>query len=302
MGGITSPNQLCSAVEGMLEELALNRCMLSTFGFGQDHSADLLGQLAKAGQGSYNYIEGEDQIGAAFGESLGGLLTTTHQNVRLELRLAPGMHLKHACTDYPVDAQPDGVLTVDIGDLYAEERRDILLELTVPAADTEGMTTLGRARAQGFSVLAMRSEEACAGELSIQRSICTLESDTMCVPHVERHRCRFITTDALRRARSAANRGNLQEARVLLRTACEALSTSPLAVQGDATVIGLVADINECLNELQHQESYRKAGSKKLMSLEMTHGKQRAMNCVSGDQYSNLSTRFMKAQFQSDVL
>ena len=46
-----------------------------TFGFGSDHDEKLLLDIASAGQGSYYYIKKEDQIAAAFGDALGGLLS-----------------------------------------------------------------------------------------------------------------------------------------------------------------------------------------------------------------------------------
>jgi len=299
--GITAHDQICTAVQRMLDELGANRCALSTFGFGKDHSAELLGEIAQVGQGSYNYIESEDQIGEAFGEAIGGLLTTTHQNVRLQLQMDPAVHLRRVWTDYPIAAQTTSVLTVDVGDLYAEERRDILVELEVPAADHEGVTILGEAKAEGFSVLAMRSEEVCTGDLSIQRCSGAPDEVTISVPHVERQRCRFITADALKAARLEANRGNLDAARALLRTACEALSASSLSVQGDVVVLGLIADVNECLNEMRHHESYSQYGSKKMMNLTMTHYRQRGMNTISGDQYSNGATMTMKSRFKAGI-
>lgn len=101
--GITQVDQLCRAAENKLGELCGSRCTLSTLGFGADHNADLLQNLANIGAGVYSYVESEDQIGQAFGEALGGLLTTTHQNVKLSLELAPAVVVKKTCTDYAVE-------------------------------------------------------------------------------------------------------------------------------------------------------------------------------------------------------
>merc|ERR550532_336279 len=130
--GITKHDELCAAAQNVLGELADQRCSLSTFGFGSDHNADLLQGLAEVGNGIYSYVDGEPYVCQA----IGGLLSTTHQNVRMSLQLAPGIGLSRAFTAFPVEGPGAGVgggaVQVDLGDLFAEERRDILVALTLP--------------------------------------------------------------------------------------------------------------------------------------------------------------------------
>jgi hypothetical protein len=45
--GISKPEGICQAAISALDELGGRRCTLSTFGFGADHSADLLRSLPK---------------------------------------------------------------------------------------------------------------------------------------------------------------------------------------------------------------------------------------------------------------
>ena len=53
---------------------------MSTFGFGGDHNTEMLRRLADCAEGSYSHVQSEDQIAESFGEALGGLMSTTHQN------------------------------------------------------------------------------------------------------------------------------------------------------------------------------------------------------------------------------
>ena len=87
-----------------------------------------------------------------------GLLSTTHQNVSLKLELAPGVQFDRAFTTFPVEPTQDGV-KVELGDLFAEERRDVLISLRLPAAQNEALQALGRLTASGFSVVQTRSEQ-----------------------------------------------------------------------------------------------------------------------------------------------
>merc|ERR1712151_1430433 len=130
--GITNHDKLVAAAKSALDDLGESKSTLSTFGFGKDHSAELLKNLAniEGFQGVYNYVENEDSIGQAFGEALGGLLTTTHQNVQLKLELGEDVKLAEVLTTYTVEG-PKGAsgrseVLVEVGDLFAEERRDIL--------------------------------------------------------------------------------------------------------------------------------------------------------------------------------
>jgi hypothetical protein len=294
----------------MLEELGGmgRRCMLSTFGFGKDHSAELLMGLAEGGQGGiYSVIENEDQIGAAFGEALGGLLSTTHQNTRLYLELEPGVRLARACTEYPVNTQTrDGKICVeiDLGDLYAEERRDVLVELEIPeviAQEGQGLSSLANLSAHGFSVLAKRSEHAGPMALAVER--CTVESTTEgCSLYVERHRCRYLTTEALKSARKSAERGDLSRARQCLKEALEALEKSDLANRGDALFLGFITDLQDCLNDLRDLGSYTSSGSKKMANFQMAHGMQRTMNCETTTVYTTSNQMMMKMRFKENTV
>lgn len=298
--GITDPGKLCAAAEAVLGELKSRRSALSTFGFGKDHSADLLGRLAAVGGGIYSYIEDEDQIGQAFGEAIGGLLSTTHQNVRLTLALAPGVRLARACTNYPVEDGTSAV-SIDLGDLFAEERRDILVELEVPLGDSKEPwpRSLGHLGARAFSVLHMRFEDAVRQELLVLRLADGGEGGAApCVPQVERHRCRYRATTALRTAQASAKAGRLDEARRGLEEAAEAISASPLAVQGDALCLALIADLRDCLKDMRHQAEYRSIGSKKMLNLEMGHGQQRSANTKSLECYTNTMQMTMKSAFK----
>merc|ERR1719210_2018711 len=151
----------------MLQSLGQRRCSLSTFGFGAEHNAELLQGLAVSGEGTYSYVESEEQISHSFGEALGGLLTTTHQNVKLSLKLEPGVHLHKTLTAYPYELE-DGGVTINIGDLFAEERRDVLVTLALSAAE-EGSQNLGVLGARGFSLLDQCPEKVEGMLLSVER-------------------------------------------------------------------------------------------------------------------------------------
>jgi hypothetical protein len=274
--GVTKAEDIGAAVVAKLGELGENRCTLSTFGFGSDHDAELLQGLAQKGEGVYSYIENEDMIGQAFGEAMGGLSTTSHQNVELSLQLAPGISLAKAHTEFPV-TQQDGVVDIALGDLFAEERKDILLALKLPEASSEGTSSVGVLRARGFCVLSPpRSEETERLGLQLERQSSSAGAAQDGHPQVIRHRNRHVATQALADARAAAMAGDLPGARKLLQTASEILGKSSLAVAGDALTLGLLTDLKDLLKDLEDKATYHTVGSKKMASMHSSHARQRA--------------------------
>lgn len=91
------------------------RVRVHTFGYGADHSPDMLQQIAAAGCGTYYYIKSEEDIPKAFADAIGGLLSVAAQNVSVEFTPAPGVRVESVHTAFKTqegvclpccDAQP----------------------------------------------------------------------------------------------------------------------------------------------------------------------------------------------------
>jgi len=223
----------------------------------------------------------------------------------MSLQLAPGIGLSRAFTAFPVEGPGAGVgggaVQVDLGDLFAEERRDILVALTLPEVAEEGPQVLGQLKVNGFSVLARRTETVAPQTLVLERRT-GADAGRVCHEQVERHWNRHTATEALELGRKAAQGGDLASARKILAAATETLGASPLVASGDPICIGLLADLNECLADLQHEEDYRSYGSKKMACMHGAHNKQRA--CYGQDfsnGYSNVMMKNVKMAFKGNV-
>jgi len=96
---------------------------------------------------------------------------------------------------------------------------------------------------------------------------------------------------------------DLNGARQRLQETSQALSASTLAVGGDAVTLGLLADINECLEDMQRQETYDAVGSKKMAYMQQMHHRQRACGgSRADDDYGTTRTREMKSVFKSSIM
>jgi len=302
--GVTKADHICAAVAAKLSELASDRCTLSTFGYGTDHDAELLQELAQQGEGSYSYIGSEETIAQAFGAAIGGLLTTSHQNVEISLKLAPGIRLVKAHTDFTVQQRSD-VVDIAVGDLFAEARKDVLLTFELPKETLDGQSHVATVHARGYRVLSPPGSEATA-HLALQlerRQLSDAKRDAN--PHVMRHRNRHVATEALAEARSKAKAGDLERARALLQAAVDELGASPLASSGEALTLGLLTDLKDLQEDLQDREAYRAVGSKKMCSMHTCHAYQTqsfGVHAVSTESYWNASMRTHGAQWSNSVM
>jgi len=104
---------------------------VSTFGYGMDHNEGMLQNLALGG-GDYHFVQNEAAIPRAFGEALGGLLTTFASHVVLEVSA------ENAQVEGPLDKSLKltrinaSLLRIVLDDLSAEERRDVPVLLKLP--------------------------------------------------------------------------------------------------------------------------------------------------------------------------
>jgi len=104
---------------------------LSTFGFGTDHNPELLQSMAQAGSGNYYYIENADQINTAFAQELGGLVSCFAQNIKIEAKFKPGVKDVDVINKAWEWEYNEETLMVRIPDLFAEERKSILVKVVL---------------------------------------------------------------------------------------------------------------------------------------------------------------------------
>merc|ERR1719262_77468 len=98
-------------------------CSLYTFGFGADHDARLLSEIAEQATTPFTFVEDVEHIKEAFAGAVGGLASVVAQ--RVELKLNCHATLKAVHTPFAIRHASDTNASVLIPDLFAGERRDI---------------------------------------------------------------------------------------------------------------------------------------------------------------------------------
>lgn len=80
----------------------------------------------------YYFVQNAQHINTAFGDCLGGLLTVVARDVVLSLHPSKGVSINKLMCQFSHRQFPDGHVEITIGELYAEERRNIPFQLEIP--------------------------------------------------------------------------------------------------------------------------------------------------------------------------
>jgi Ca-activated chloride channel family protein len=149
--GITAPGE----ISRLVADARRKGIRISAMGLGRDYDEDLMQAIAENGGGRYYYIEHPSQMARIFQDELGSLFETCARDISLEF-IASGAVRNVEIVGYD-EAQQGTTIRHGLEDVYAGEKRSVLLRLDVDAP-ASGTLDLGR--------LALRYRAAASGESS----------------------------------------------------------------------------------------------------------------------------------------
>lgn len=120
----------------------------STLGYGQGYDETLLAGIARAGSGNHVFAADPDAAGVAIAAEVDGLLDKVVQAASLTVTFEPTVELLRLHNDLPAQQIADGQVMIELGDLYAEEQRKLLLTFRVPALPALGATRVATLQLQ----------------------------------------------------------------------------------------------------------------------------------------------------------
>jgi len=299
--GIRDTASLVSAVSGALSSASKKvggPISLFTFGFGSDHNEECLRALATSSGagGLYYYVSAADDIPNAFADCLGGLTSVVAQNATLALSGRHGASVVRVLgTAYTRDAE--GALV--LGDLFAEDEKDVLVELALPKLDAPADSTqVLQASLRCFNV-ARSAPEVTEVTLEVARPACTPANQTVNTL-LDAQRNRIETAEALEKASQLADAGNVEGGRALLLECRKRVKTSSSAAHQLSA--NLVDDIDSVEQHYQSRNTYRTVGSKMSKMSSLSHSRQRAVH-TNADMYTSAASnkRAMKARWMSTI-
>ena len=132
--GIRTAKGIIAMANETMNRKEIGRSIIHTFGYGSDHDAGMLREIANAAEGMYYFIENADNISDAFAECLGGLTSTVAQQMMLTIEASEGVKIDQVFSQKTVEEEEKGQrYRICIGDLQFEEHRDIPVAVTVDA-------------------------------------------------------------------------------------------------------------------------------------------------------------------------
>eukprot|EP00927_Polykrikos_kofoidii_P058207 TRINITY_DN5259_c0_g1_i4.p1 TRINITY_DN5259_c0_g1~~TRINITY_DN5259_c0_g1_i4.p1 ORF type:complete len:551 (-),score=100.48 TRINITY_DN5259_c0_g1_i4:92-1690(-) len=251
-------------------------CALYAFGFGNDHDAALLSELAELAQTPFSYIEESDKIRDAFAGAVGGLASVVVQGVKVSLTFHVSVKAIH--TPFTVTRVSDSDSMVVIPDMFAGERRDVVVELAAPASSSN----------EGETVMLL---EASAQYADIKRN-CLLQTavvgmEARCLdaaepqPEVEPNeevtaqRERVEVTRALREAAEQSDAGQFEQAQQVLEEADQRMKSHPVKT---AVADALAVELQDARDRMMSKAVWERGGRAEVCDAAQMHAMQRCTN------------------------
>ncbi|XP_042010349.1 E3 ubiquitin-protein ligase WAV3-like isoform X1 [Salvia splendens] len=177
----------------------------------------------------------------AFSKCVSGLLSVVVQDAHIQLGLAPGSDPAEITAVYSCNERPSilGSGCIRLGDLYAEEEKELLLEIRVPASRV------------GYGSHHVLSVKCCYKDPATQELIHGKDEALLVprpqavrsgLPRIERLRNVFITSRAVAESRRLIERNELASAMQMLSSA-RALLMQPTSEMAGEYVRGLEAEM-----------------------------------------------------------
>jgi hypothetical protein len=279
-----------SRLPELFRRAAQANCAIYAFGFGSDHDAALLSEIAEQAQTPFTFVEDTEKIREAFAGTVGGLSSIAAQNV--ELRLNCQVPLKTIHTPFPV-RRTEHEAIVTIPDMFASERRDILVELSVPAIGTGGdRTELLQASAQYLDL---------HGNRIVQTPIVVMEAARVEEPQPEAEpdeevgaqRERVEVTRALQEAAQASDLGNFDEALRMIDTCDDRMKS---AKKRSPVSEALGQELEDARRRMRSRVDWEQGGRAEIMDAAQMHRMQRSTNTM---QVSGAVKKSSKAMYCS---
>ena len=283
--GITDSGAMVEAAQALLKDHPL---AIFTFGYGGDHGGEHAAQPRRGVARPLLLHRQPDAIPAAFAD-LGGLASVVCQNATLELCVAGGRRATAKIaqlldmTTYQVRVRVDGsTATLSLGDLYADDEKDVLLRLSLAAlaAPRDAPEAVLEAALCYYSVGAKRFERVEA-QLMLARPA---EPPAGAAPNLklDEQRNRMEAAEAIEKATALADKGDRKGGEALLVAAAAKLGAS--ASSRTPTSRGLQDDLQRLALDYQDAHTYRTAGSKRSKASALSHRQQR--DATSWDTFS----------------
>ncbi len=223
--GITSLEQL-TALARQKRQAGVTT---TTIGVGMDFNEDLLKNMAHEGGGTFYFIANPDQTPTIFAEELQDLSNVVGQNLDITLQPTRAVAAVRQLNHYPSEKQGNAHL-FHLGDIFAEEVKILLLELSIPALQFLGEVEVAHLRFD-YDEIGDAGATHQTVEMPIRVNTVPEEDFTGQQPNAEVTKAALLlrAAGAREEAISEADRGNFMRASKVLKEVADEIQHSKLA-------------------------------------------------------------------------
>lgn len=222
--GVTEPDRLVLLARQKREA----GISTTTMGLGRDFNEDLLMEMASAGGGAFYFIETPEAAPEIFKEELSGLLNIVGQNLVISVEAGEYVEAVRQLNAYPL--QTDGKQTqYRLGDIFADEVKALVLELSIPALQQIGETEIARLRFE-YEEIVPEGTQRREHTMDVRVNVRARQEDAPLLPDPEVMQSVLLlqAAQARQEAVRAADAGDFSTASQQLRTAAEAIASAPV--------------------------------------------------------------------------
>lgn len=198
----------------------------TTMGLGSDFNEDLLMAMANAGGGAFYFIESPEVTPTIFQEELQGLLSVVGQNLTISLEQTEYITEVKQLNAYPTE-RTGRKLSFRLGDVFGDEIKALLMELSIPALKEMGQRQIATLRFE-YDELSEGTTRHQVWEMPVMVNVAqpSAISPSAVNREVKRSVLLLQAAQARRQAVEAADKGKFVEAAKFLRDAVSEISVA----------------------------------------------------------------------------
>jgi Ca-activated chloride channel family protein len=221
--GVTDPAKLIALAQQKRDQ----GISTTTMGLGADFNEDLMMAMADAGGGAFYFIESPEVAPMIFEEELRGLLNLVGQN--LIISVEPTDYVTNVSQLNAYNMHSNGQrISFDLGDVFGDEVKTLVLELSIPALHDAGQRQIATLRFEYDEIGENGSEHRVMEQPIIINVSVPADLPPPPNPEVRRSVLLLQAAQARREAVAAADKGEYKQASEVLRKAAESIEHSPV--------------------------------------------------------------------------
>lgn len=255
-----------------------NSIPIHCFGYGSDHDSEMLKDISQAtAGGTYYFVDNDSDVSTAFGDALGGVLSIVAQNVTVTLKVpqdaaANGVKILEVKHD-KATKNDDGSFSIVLNDLYAEESRDIVFEVSLSDETNYAPVIHATSSLSYLDTINKKLDHSENFSASVKRPSGNEVSPSN--NHVLLQCTRVKTTKVIAEAKSLADNGKLDTAKTMINTMIDELQKLDGPSSDDPFVVQMLNELNNIVTGLSSRTIYEARGGHYMQSRIVTHAAQR---------------------------